>query len=152
MRRTGTASMRRGDINHLSLLCRSLFSMLALTLLLMRVYPYPWTFPALPRITHTVSGAAGDPLNLVLVGTQQQMAQSFHHAGWLVPDPMTLTSSEEIAADSVPHRPYPTAPVSNLYVFGRAQDLAFERPTNDVQNRGHLRLWQTGTLLSEQPV
>jgi hypothetical protein len=40
--------------------------------------------------------------------------------------------------------------VSNLYVFGRIQDLAFEKPTNDVQNRGHIRLWQTGTLIGGQ--
>jgi hypothetical protein len=53
---------------------------------------------------------------------------------------------------SLAHRPYPTAPVSNLYVFGRAQDLAFEKPTDDVANRGHIRLWQTPTRLGGQPV
>jgi hypothetical protein len=53
---------------------------------------------------------------------------------------------------SLAHRSYPTAPVSNLYVFGRVQNLAFEKPTNDVQNRGHIRLWQTGTLIGGQLV
>ena len=50
------------------------------------------------------------------------------------------------------HRSYPTAPVSNLYVFGRVQDLAFEKPTTDVQNRGHIRIWKTGALINGQPV
>src|SRR5439155_9986448 len=58
----------------------------------------------------------------------------------------------KIAADSLAHRSYPTAPVSNLYVFGRVQDLAFEKPTTDVQNRGHIRIWKTGALINGQPV
>ena len=123
---------------------------LALLVLLIRFYPYTYSFPTLPRITHTASGAAGDPLNIVITGSEQQITQSFLHAGWLVPDPITPQTSARIAADSLAHRSYPTAPVSNLYVFGRAQDLAFEKPTNDVQNRGHIRLWNAGTGASGQ--
>lgn len=37
-------------------------------------------------------------------------------------------------------------------MLGRKQDLAFERPTSDVQNRGHIRLWQTTRQLGGQPV
>src|SRR5713226_5418054 len=119
---------------------------------LLRFYPYTSNFPAFPRITHTQSGAEGDPLNLVFVGSKDQITHSFQQAGWLVPDPITLQTSEKIAVDSLAHRSYPTAPVSNLYVFGRVQDLAFEKPTNDVANRGHIRLWKTGTLIDGQLV
>jgi hypothetical protein len=116
------------------------------------VYPYPSNFPTFPRVTHTSSGAAGDPINLVLIGSQAQLTQSFHQAGWLTPDPITPQTSARIAAASLAHRSYPTAPISSLYVFGRAQDLAFEKPTSDVQNRGHIRLWVTGTQLNGQQV
>jgi LssY C-terminus len=122
-------------------------------LLLIRYYPYPWNFTTLPRLTQTAAGTAGtngDPINLVLVGSEEQIAQSFYRAGWLTPDPITPQTMAKIAADSLAHRSYPTAPVSNLYVFGRVQDLAFEKPTNDIQNRGHIRLWQTGTRVSGQ--
>ena len=115
-------------------------------------YPYTSNFPAFPRITQTQSGADGDPVNLVFVGRKEQILQSFHKAGWLIPDPITSQTAEKIAAASLAHRSYPTAPVSNLYVFGRVEDLAFEKPTNDVQNRGHIRLWQTGTLIGGQLV
>lgn len=120
--------------------------------LLIRYYPYPWNFTTFPRLTQTASRAAGDPINLVFVGSQEQITRSFQQAGWLIPDPITPVTAARIAADSLAHRSYPTAPVSDLYVFGRAQDLAFERPTNDVQNRGHIRLWKTGELVSGQPV
>jgi len=118
----------------------------------LRFYPYTYNFPVYPKITHTQSGTEGDPLNLVFVGSKDQITHSFHQAGWLIPDPITLQTSEKIAVASLTHKRYPTAPVSNLYVFGRVQDLAFEKPTNDVANRGHLRLWKTGTLIGGQLV
>src|SRR5258707_1575725 len=121
-------------------------------LVLIRFYPYALNFPAFPRITHTQAGAEGDPINMVFVGSQEQILHSFQQAGWLIPDPITPQTAEKIAAASLAHSSYPTAPVSNLSVFGRVQDLAFEKPTNDVQNRGHIRLWQTGTLIGGQLV
>src|SRR5229473_5187470 len=119
---------------------------------LLRFFPYTSNFPAYPKITHTKSGAEGDPINLLFVGSRDQIMHSFQQAGWLIPDPITSQTSEKIAVDSLAHRSYPTAPVSNLYVFGRVQDLAFEKPTNDVANRGHIRLWKTGTLIGGQLV
>src|SRR5258708_36441282 len=132
----------------------SLVILLVFVLLLvgMRVYPSPWLFSTLPKITHTAKGAACDPLNIILVGSASQITQSFARAGWLIPDPITPKTSARIATASLAHQSYPTAPVSALYVFGRIQDLAFERPTNDVQNRGHIRLWQTTLRLNAQPV
>ena len=121
-------------------------------IVLIRFYPYTYNFTAYPRITHTQSGADGDPVNMVFVGRKDQILQSFQKAGWLIPDPITLRTAEKIAVASLAHRSYPTAPVSNLYVFGRVQDLAFEKPTNDVQKRGHIRLWKTGTLIGGQLV
>jgi len=129
-----------------------LLVLFAALIAVVRFYPYTYNFPAYPKITHTRSGAAGDPINLVFVGTKDQIMHSFQQVGWLLPDPITPQTSAKIAADSLAHRSYPTAPVSNLYVFGRVQDLAFEKPTNDVQNRGHIRIWKTDTLIGGQPV
>jgi hypothetical protein len=128
-----------------------LLVLLAVLLASIRWYPYPFDFSTYPTLTHTKSGAAGDPINILFVGSKDQILQSFDHAGWLIPDPITTTSSKRIAMDSLAHRGYPTAPVSNLYLFGRVQDLAFEKPTNDVQNRGHIRIWHTGLLIDGQP-
>ena len=118
----------------------------------LRFYPYTYDFPAYPKITRTKSGATGDPINMLFIGSKDQITQSFHQAGWLIPDPITAQISARIAVDSLAHRSYPTAPVSNLYVFGRVQDLAFEKPTTDVANRGHIRIWNTGTRVNGQPV
>lgn len=117
-----------------------------------RYYPYPTNFSAFPRVTQTASGVAGDPINLIFVGGQDQITSAFQQAGWLLPDPITPETSSRIAAASIAHQAYPTAPISNLYAFGRVQDLAFEKPTNDVQYRGHIRLWKSDSTLDGQPV
>ncbi len=129
-----------------------LLVLLAALMAVVRFYPSPHDFPVYPKITHTQSGAAGDPINILFVGSKDQITQSFHQAGWLIPDPITAQTSAKITVDSLAHRSYPAAPVSNLYVFGRVQDLAFEKPTTDVQNRGHIRIWKTGMLIDGQPV
>lgn len=131
--------MRKTIIRAISILV-FLLVLLAALIVVVRFYPYSYHFSAYPKITQTKSGASGDPINLLFIGTKEQITQSFHQAGWLVPDPITPQTSARIAVDSLAHRNYPTAPVSNLYVFGRIQDLAFEKPTNDVQYRGHIPL------------
>jgi hypothetical protein len=143
--------MRKMIIRFVSMLGILLVLFTAL-ITLIRFYPYTFNFPAYPKITHTQSGAKGDPINVLFVGRKDQIMQSFHQAGWLIPDPVTPQTSAKMVADSLAHRSYPTAPVSNLYVFGRVQDLAFEKPTNDVQNRGHIRIWKTGALINGPPV
>src|SRR5579859_8193219 len=142
------SSRRRG----IMLVLSGVLGLLLVCMALIRFYPYDLNFTTFPRVTQTKSGAAGDPINLVFVGSQRQIASSFQQAGWLIPDPITPQTAARIAADSLAHRSYPTAPVSNLYVFGRAQDLAFEKPTSDVQYRGHARLWTTGTQINGSPV
>jgi len=136
----------------MSMISSVLLLFIAFIIVLIRFYPYTYNFTTYPKRTQTQSGADGDPVNMVFVGSQDQIIQSFQQAGWLLPDPITLQTSEKIAVASLAHRSYPTAPVSNLYAFGRVQDQAFEKPTNDVQNRGHIRLWKTGALIGGELV
>ena len=71
-------------------------------------------------------------------------------AKWFPADAITLRSSLRIAAGTVFDRPYFDAPVSNLYFFGRKQDLAFEQPIgNDPRQRHHVRFWQCDELDEE---
>jgi hypothetical protein len=105
------------------------------------------------RVTHTANGIPGDPINLALVGTETNLVQGMIAAGWYPADPITLESSLRIAVDSVFRRPDDQAPVSNLYLFGRKQDLAFEQPVgNDPRQRHHVRFWRWDQLEAGEPV
>ena len=85
----------------------------------------------IPRITHTGSDIPGDPLNVALIGTETELKKIMLAARWYPADALTLRSCLLIAEDTVIKRSYDDAPVSNLYLFGRKQDLAFEQPVGD---------------------
>jgi hypothetical protein len=105
------------------------------------------TFDAAPRITRTIDDIPGDPLNVALVGTETEVKKAMVAAKWYPADPLTLKSCLEIAEASVLKRPYDEAPVSNLYLFGRKEDLAFEQPVGDnPRKRHHVRFWKWDKL------
>ena len=94
------------------------------------------------RVTETGDGHPGDPINIALVGDEAELEHAMTAAGWFPANPITITSSVRIAADTVLRRPDDDAPVSNLFLFGRRQDLAFEQPiTGGPGNRNHVRFW-----------
>jgi hypothetical protein len=96
-----------------------------------------------PKITVTAQKIPGDPLNIGLVGAEDEVVHSMLAAGWRPADSITLRSSLRIAASVVFKRPDPDAPVSNLYVFGRRQDLAFQKPAGgSARRRHHVRFWK----------
>lgn len=98
----------------------------------------------IPGITHTATGIPGDPLNVALIGTKTEVMSIMVAARWYPADPLTLRSCLEIASATVLKRPYDDAPVSNLYLFGGKEDLAFEQPVGpDPRHRHHVRFWKT---------
>jgi hypothetical protein len=95
-----------------------------------------------PRHTTTAQGRQGDAINVAFIGTEEELHRMFAAAGWYAADPITLKTSVRIAADVVLHKPYAHAPVSDLYVWGRKQDAAFEQPVGDSpKQRHHVRFW-----------
>jgi hypothetical protein len=95
-----------------------------------------------PRYTNTGDGLPGDPVNLVLTGTLQQLQAAFSTAGWSGADPLSLASSWGMIRAFVFNSPYPTAPFSSLYLFGRRQDVGFQRAIdNSPRKRHHIRFW-----------
>jgi LssY-like putative type I secretion system component LssY len=95
-----------------------------------------------PRFTMTGDGLPGDPVNLALIGTLEQLRTAFATAGWRGADPLGLASSWRMARAFVLNEPYPTAPFSTLYLFGRGQDIGFQRAIDDSpRKRHHVRFW-----------
>jgi hypothetical protein len=108
-------------------------------------YRYHPSFDDNPRVTQTSDGHPGDPLNVSLIGTQAQIDAIMQAAKWYPAAALGLKSDLKIAADTVLSRPDDEAPVSNLYLFGRKEDLAFEQPVgNNPRQRHHVRFWRTG--------
>jgi hypothetical protein len=101
-----------------------------------------------PKVTTTGAGIPGDPLNVALVGAEAEVLAAFDDAGWSRPAPIDVRSSVDIAKSVVLDRPDPTAPVSNLYLFGRREDLAFEQEVGtSAKQRNHVRFWRAAELI-----
>jgi len=95
-----------------------------------------------PSYTITGDGLPGDPVNLALVGTLQQLRSAFAISGWSEADRLGLASSWGMIRAFVLNSPYPTAPFSTLYLFGRGQDIGFQKAIDDSpRKRHHIRFW-----------
>ncbi|NBX29015.1 hypothetical protein EBR04_00940 [bacterium] len=100
-----------------------------------------------PRHTTTARGHQGDAVNVAFVGSEEDLHRTLSAAGWYAADPITLKTSLEIAADVVLHKPYAHAPVSDLFLWGRKQDAAFEQPVgNSPKQRHHVRFWKSAEV------
>ncbi len=105
-----------------------------------------------PRVTETSSDIPGDPLNIALLGTEEEIIRAITAAGWDPADPLTFRSSVRIVVDTVLRKPDDEAPVSNLYLFGRKEDLAFEKPVGgSPKERHHVRFWHMEKTYDDRP-
>ncbi|HEY7848970.1 MAG TPA: LssY C-terminal domain-containing protein [Ktedonobacterales bacterium] len=100
----------------------------------------------IPPTNFTRDGQPSDPLNVRVIGTADQLSAAFVSAGWYRADEISFITALRITLDAALARKYSTAPVSDLYLFGRKQDFAFEKPGRSVRQRDHVRFWR-----GEQP-
>jgi len=108
--------------------------------------PHP-ALSGAPQVTSNVHGRPGDPVNIAFVGSDEELHRAMATAGWFPADPITLKTSLRIAADVIIRKPYADAPVSNLYLWGRKQDVAFEQPVGkSPKQRHHVRFWRSADV------
>lgn len=97
---------------------------------------------ALPCCASNEKGdGEGDPLNIVLVGDANQVLHSLSRSGWSFTHRIDFgTIRREIGA-AIAGESYAVAPVSDLYAFGRSQDVSLQRARRSISRRNHMRLW-----------
>ena len=106
-----------------------------------------------PKATLTTTGIHGDPINVGLIGTKDELIAAMLAAKWQPADPITFKSSAKLVKSVVLHRPDETAPVSNLYLWKRKEDLAFEQEVGkDASRRHHVRFWESTKQVDGRPL
>jgi hypothetical protein len=91
----------------------------------------------------TGDGVLGDPVNLAVVGPEHELREAMTVAGWTAADPVTPATAWRTLTSTLLRRSYPEAPVSSLYVFGKKQDMAFQREIDgNPRKRHHVRFWK----------
>ena len=98
-----------------------------------------------PRVTTTATGLPGDPLNVALIGSEDEVLRIMKEASWALAVRLGVRADLRLATDAAISRSDPDAPVSTQYLFGRPEDLAFEQQVGDnPRHRHHVRFWKAG--------
>lgn len=113
---------------------------------LFRLYHFFIEHDHIPLYATYGDGWASDPVNIaVIVRDKSHLQSTMKKAGWYEADPITLMSSLKIIWSTIFNTPYPTAPISNLYLFNRRHDITFQIPNNksmSARTRHHVRFWR----------
>jgi len=99
---------------------------------------------SLPCCTTDKAGERdGDPLNVVFVGDTNELMGALTRSGWVFTERTRAVAAWESLKSTLFGSPEFNFPVSPLYVFGRRQDFAMQRPRGSIPQRNHMRLWLT---------
>lgn len=93
--------------------------------------------------TRTSDGLLGDPVNLALMGSGEEITAAMEAAGWTRADPVTAASSWRIVSSTLRQQSYAEAPVSTLFLFGKQQAFAYQQEVDgNPKQRHHIRFWE----------
>ncbi len=108
---------------------------------------------ALPCCATNKKGSRhGDPLNLVIIGGREDAFPALVRRGWSPTEATYAGSVMKMIRSALAQERYLYAPVSPMYLFGRPQDLAFQKARDNVHQRNHLRLWISPMQYHGRPV
>jgi len=101
-------------------------------------------FAKQPCCTTNADGTRdGDPLNLVIIESQQNPIVPFIARGWHLARKLNVASAIETARAFLFRDAFLTSPVSPLYVFGRSEDFVIQKARTTINERVHARFWLT---------
>jgi hypothetical protein len=102
--------------------------------------------------TNKKSKGWGDPLNLVVIGSREDVYYAFIRAGWDETEAITRSSLMKMGKSFLAGSENRYSPVSGLYLFGRSQDAALQKARDNINERNHLRLWMSPIRYQGLPV
>ena len=97
----------------------------------------------LPVRTHaTLSNRPSDLLNVMFIGSRDDLVDAFEAAGWIQPKPATLRTNIQRIRAVADGRGDRTAPMSDLLVQDAKAEMSWQKSFNDVSKRHHIRIWK----------
>ena len=114
----------------------------------------PELLAKIPRRVSDPAKNPGDMVNVLIVGTQDQVVQAFTSAGWVQVDKTPRESAMNAILQSLEKKDYLTMPMSILYLFDRPQDYGFAHaePVRVAMSRNHLRVWKSPYEVDGRPL
>jgi hypothetical protein len=94
-------------------------------------------------VTNEDGSRNGDPLNLIVIGGLEDAFPALIRRGWSPTETTWRGSVMRMMTSAMSRERYPYAPISNLYLYGRPQDIAIQKARDNIHQRNHLRLWRS---------
>ncbi|MGA8026961.1 MAG: LssY C-terminal domain-containing protein, partial [Bryobacteraceae bacterium] len=96
----------------------------------------------LPQQQSRQGNNRSDLVNILLLGTHDQMERAFHAAGWTGEQRHSVLALYRMYHCSVQRMAYRMAPMGALTLNGRAPDSAYQKSLNTFSKRHHIRVWR----------
>jgi len=100
------------------------------------------SFAAKSKKKKDAAARPADIVNLLLIGSREQIAAAFTAAGWVEARQNTPRANWGSAFAATFNHADRNAPMSSLRVNNVEPDMAWEKGFNDVSKRHHIRLWR----------
>lgn len=106
--------------------------------------PLAAILPKLPARNVGRFDKPGDPMNLLLIGTEEQVRSALLEAGWTSIPVRIPASFRSGLGELLRGRMFRSFPPMNLYrLGGRVQDQNWSMPITAIARRHHFRLWRS---------
>ena len=97
---------------------------------------------SLPCCTTNSNGNKnGDPINLILVGNFQDIGAALVRRNWHATEIIWSKAIWRTIRSFFINERYRYSPVSPLFVYGRQQDMAWQKARGNINRRNHMRIW-----------
>jgi hypothetical protein len=97
---------------------------------------------SLPRHSTTTKLVDADVVNLMFVGSRQEVESAFQQAGWNTSDVFNKKSFFRNFYAFLNNSGYPQAPMRPFLLDGKPVDMNWQKSLNSYARRDHLRIWQ----------
>lgn len=92
--------------------------------------------------SRTREGLVGDPVNVGVRGSLEQLHTAMLRAGWRRAEEINLESARRMVLATLLRRSYPDAPVSPLFLFRQRQAFTYQQQVEgNPAQRHHVRFW-----------
>jgi hypothetical protein len=96
----------------------------------------------LPCCTTNAKGDEyGDPLNLVMIGDTNDIVPALVRRGWHATEVIWSEALKRTIKSFLQGERYRYSPISPLYVYGRKQDIGWQKARGTINERNHMRFW-----------
>ncbi|HEY6303736.1 MAG TPA: LssY C-terminal domain-containing protein [Terriglobales bacterium] len=109
---------------------------------------------SIPRRVADPNHKPGDMVNILIVGTEEELVKAFTAAQWVKVDESVESTVLSGLMATLENKDYLTMPMSTLYLFDRPQDYGFAHaePVRVVMSRNHLRVWKSPYQVNGRPL